>query len=294
MAIVYIDTLFLTNFACDFFLLYLTRTICKDKSRTYRMIVGALIGAVYSVLMFCVDVMVWQSILASVFVSALIVYVSFKSKTAKEFLTVFAVFYFASFILAGISYVVFFAPGFTGITEMALSNGVFYFNINPWAVIVGAALCFLLLFAVERVYTKRLVQAANMHNVTITYNNKSINIKALLDTGNHVCDPVTGIPVVVCEIQKILPLFEGEDFYRSLCKMRFEADYKLLTELVCATPFRLVPYITITQGAGLMLAFIPDKIEIDKNEVSRKILIGISVQNIGDESYNALLHPKVI
>ncbi len=293
--VVYVDVLFVTNFICDLFLLYMTRTVYKNKSPAWRMLCGAALGSVYAVAIFFPDLTFMASAFIKLFASAVIVVVSFKIHTLREFMMLLLLFYLSGFVLAGISFALFFLTGFGSRVGAAMSNGVFYINVNPLYVMCGAAICYATMFVGEKLYVKRLLRHANMHKITIAYRQRSVSVPALLDTANYACDPVTNMAVIVCDMKAALPLFEGESFYKKLCQAESVMTEVLALELVCDTPFRLVPYKPLGTDVGFMIAFEPHRLEIDGRECICSVLVGLCAKAVMDSAdYGALLHPRIM
>ena len=116
-------------------------------------------------------------------------------------------------------------------------------------------------------------------NIEIFLNEKCVQIKAMIDTGNLLKDPISGMPVIVVEkreLEGIIPseiinnlnvILQGEN-------KEFEQDE--LNEFL--HKFRVIPFTSLGKQNGLLLGFIADKIVIkfEENEKTlEKIIIGI-------------------
>lgn len=291
-AVVYVDVLFMTNLICDFFLLYLTRAVYKSRSPAWRLVLGAVIGSAYAVAMFFSSLSLLAGALVRLAASCVIVAASFRIRTLRDFLSLLCLFYLSGFVLAGISFALLFCTDLGAKTGAAMSNGVFYVNINPLLVPLGAALCMAVLFCGEKIYMKRLLRRTNMHRIKIIYRQKSISVYALLDTANYATDPITNTPVVVCDAKTVFPLFEGEGFYDDLCGAGCGID---ALGLICDTPFRFVPYKPLGACEAVMLAFKPDALEIDGTECECEALVGLCEGAVcKNADYGALLHPRIM
>lgn len=292
---VYLDVLFLTNFITDFFLLCLTKRVCKNVSNGWRIALGAAVGSLYSVCMFFPNISLLYSAVCKLLASAAIVWISFRIKSVREFLSLFTVFFLASFALAGAAFGLFYCTSLGPKVGAAVSNGVFYLGVNPLYLLAAAVLCYGFIHFGERIYTKKLAHCANMHRLTVCYGDKSVQMHALLDTANSVSDPVTNTPVIVCTIDALKPLFRGQDFYARLCDVEKTDSDKIKVELVCDTPFRLVPFRALGTGADVMLAFSPQSICVDGKPYERSALIGLCAKQLSQSPrYDALIHPRVM
>ena len=292
---VYLDILFLTNFITDFFLLCLTKKICKNKARTWRLLIGAAVGSLYSVFMFFPNISLLYSAVCKLLASGAIVLIAFRVRRMREFFSLLGMFYLSSFALAGTAVALFYFTSLGPKVGAAVSNGVFYIGVNPLILLSAAALCYAFLHVAERLYTKRLAHGANMHRLTVAYGTKSVQMHALLDTANSVSDPVTNLLVIVCTIEAVKPLFQDEDFYTRLCDVEKTDSDKIKVELVCDTPFRLVPYRALGTCGDVMLAFLPSRLDVDGRPYERGALIGLCAKPLSQSPrYDALIHPRVM
>lgn len=293
--IVYVDILFLTNFLTDFFLLYMTKSVSKNASPIWRLICGASLGSIYAVLMFYPNLSFIYSGIFKLIISAVIMLVTFRVNSMGKFFSLFALFYLSSFALSGITFVLFYFTDIGAAIGVAMSNGIFYINISPLYLILSAVLCYMVMFISERMYTRRLNVNTNIHNLEIFYKGKAIQVKALLDSANAMLDPVTNTPVIVCDINMLKPLFKDESYYEKLSELGENNSDKLKIELVCDTPFRLVPYRGLGNIGDIMLAFSPTKLLVDEKVYMGSVFIGLCAQKLSHaDIYDALLHPRVM
>lgn len=80
--------------------------------------------------------------------------------------------------------------------------------------------------------------------VELSYGGKDMEILALRDTGNTLCDPVTGAPVLVVGAE-IASLFTG------LTQQQLQSPLENITKI---PGLRLIPYRTVGQEQGMLLA----------------------------------------
>lgn len=94
----------------------------------------------------------------------------------------------------------------------------------------------------------------NIYQVQITNQGISIDVKALYDTGNRLCDPISGRPVSVVEADK----------YEQLVKNDKPEKHKI------------IPYHTIGEEHGILEGTLVDKITIRKKD-EMKILEAVII-----------------
>ena len=95
--------------------------------------------------------------------------------------------------------------------------------------------------------------------VELVCGERRVELLALRDTGNRLREPISGDPALVAEEAALIPLLEPE--LRDT--LRRTAGLPAPERLSALGPgFRLLPYRTL-DGAGLLLAFRPEKARVD-------------------------------
>lgn len=119
-----------------------------------------------------------------------------------------------------------------------------------------------------------------LHRAIIQYQGKNIKIKALLDSGNALVDPVSQKPVSIISLAVFLQMFPN-----------ITADKILLKELESyVTEGHYINYQTVS-GTGQMFVFPPEKLQINGTTVQS--LLGVSTQNFGNRKYDAIINGKL-
>ena len=130
-----------------------------------------------------------------------------------------------------------------------------------------------------------------IYEVEIFYNQKSSNIKVILDTGNLLTEPITKTPVLIVESKKlksIIPenvLDNIEDVMYNKCFENIEEDIRLRCSII--------PYSSIGKNNGIIIGFRPDYIKIYTEEgevIRKKVIVGIYNNNIAKNGlYSGLI-----
>lgn len=226
--VVYLDVVMLLNFLVDFLLLLGTNSLCGYPPGYKRAALSATVGSIYGGCCllpgfhFLADAL-WR-LVCLVIMSCLAFGLS--SSTFRRGI----VFVLLSMSLGGI------AVGFggTGIVMLTvISAGIFL-------------ICFFVLRG--NVGTVRYVP------VELSYGGKSMRLTALHDTGNTLRDPVTGNPVLVVSADVAEEL---------LGVTPQQLRYPVATVSDSALPgLRLIPYRSVGQSAGLLLALCLKEVKI--------------------------------
>ncbi len=287
----------LENFIINFIVLYSTNKITKSNIKIRGIILGTLISTAYSLVLFLPSLLFLSRFIFKVIISALIVYITFSSKSLKTFLYQWLTFYIVSFIFAGA--IMSLSSNFTNISKL-LSKEINLFNVfSIKNILIGifiALIVSLIVFSYnhrKKEIERLLVDASIIHKA------RSINIKALVDTGNSLKEPLSNRSVFVVELSKLWSILPQElkGFYENTPDVSIE---DLLIKLNDKFPLTLIPFKSIGNDNGIILGFRPDKILIKlKDEedeiVLHKTIVGIYNGNLShDNEFSALLNYESI
>ncbi|MDO4365039.1 MAG: sigma-E processing peptidase SpoIIGA [Clostridia bacterium] len=262
--VVYVDILLALNFFVSFFLLQITALFSKRKPKLIKIIFSSLIGAVYSLIIFCDDISNVALAFSQLVASVIMVLAAFGFKRFYTFLKQLAVFYFGNFILLGVMMAACYA---LKLKFIAINNNVLYFDISSSTIIVCAALAYVAACIVIRLYNRTLSKK-EVYFLTVENNGTSVDLLAFLDTGNKLREPFSNAPVIIVDSSKI------------------SADGKNT---------RLVPVSTVN-GVGFLTAFKPDRIILKSakgEEVIENAYIALS-NDVKDENYSAILNYDIL
>lgn len=294
--VVYVDILFLLNFVLNYLLLLTTQKICKNPAKAWQLSIGAAAGSIYAVLMFFPSLSIFYSIIAKLVFSALLVIISFRITKWREFMRLFIVFYLANFMFAGAAFALFYFTDIGSYIGAITSNGVFYFDIPIGTLLISSAIAYGGIHIGYRIYKKQLQKTGRLFDISITLGEKNVQMLALLDTGNSLADPISGTPVIVAEYDTLKTLLP-----QHVCDVfdKHETDYyTIISSLMSDTSemrFHLIPFCSLGKDDGMILAFKPDSISIQKGQNHPgNVLVGIYNKHISKgQEYKALLHPQV-
>ena len=293
----YIDIIFLDNCIMNFILLWVTLKLAKGKSALWRMIISAITGGGYAVLI-CLPRYEMLMLLPFKFcLSILLILIAYDLREFKEFLRVFMFFYMITFVFGGAAFgLYYFYEGF-GVIE----NGVFYIENFPLRILAISTLAVMVISKFLWSFIKlKLTRQELLYNISVFFGDESIFTKALLDTGNVLFDPLSNSPVVVIEyeaMKDILPIEIRQIFENSL-----EDKLDNMVEHISHSPwmerFRLIPYMALGKTNGLLIGFKPDnvKVFIDDSWVETdSAIVGVYNNTLSKtEGYHALMNPEII
>ncbi len=275
--VIYVDILIVLNLVINFFLLNAVFLFTREKAKGKRVIISALVGALYSLIILVDSIPVFLSGILKILVSGIMIFIAFGRVKLKSFLKRCACFYIVSSIFAGLMFAIYY---FLTPLGMFFSDGIVYFDISAPVLLVLAGGIYLALFLIFKFFVNA-PQDNCLKRVVIKRKGKKTNIFAIVDTGNHLIDSLTGYPVLVCSLNSVKGILsEGEEEF-------FSGNIEKIGEHL-----RIIPLSTAS-GEGVLPAFIPESIEIildDGNVLNPKAVVAVS--KIMPMEYDGLLSIK--
>lgn len=267
MEIIYVDSLFLTNLMADYLLCLCSARLCALPLKRGRYFLAALLGAVYSVLVFLPDFSFLGSPLWKAVFGGLIVLTAFGGQ--QRALRCAGVFLALSAALGGALWALDLNFGYIQLDMRLLT----VFFLLSYAVLR-------LIFSVCTPLSGRALSRLEIHMYC-----RSCRVSAMVDSGNCLTDPISGAPVAVVCPQALKPLFGDSAALLDI------ADPVELISAAAAFPelksrLRLIPFSALG-GTGLLPVFKPDRLLIDGRE-DKDRLLGISPRSSGP-GYDGIL-----
>lgn len=196
----FIDTYLLTNWLLNLACLYTTQTITKGKVKAVRALAASFVGALYAVFSVVVRPPGWVGLLLWLLVLIAMVYwVNAPTDLPRLVKAVLLCFLLAT------------ALG--GILE-ALRN-LFYplgYKTTLIAILLGCGFC----ITGIRLFFLQVWQKANLKRVglTLKLEESQLHLTGMVDSGNLLCEPITGHPVILIGARHInekslSPYFQG-------------------------------------------------------------------------------------
>lgn len=296
---IYLDVLILENIVINYLILLVTSKISKRKVSSLRLLVGSFVGAIYVVpaLVFP-SAKTYYTIIAKFLLSVLIIAVTFAPEKISAFIKTLALFYVSSFMFAGAVLAILLLNNNGGF----IKDGLFYVLWQPqWTVVALAVITIGIVIRICWGFIQQKFAKENLLvKLIIAFENKTVNIDALIDTGNSLHDPLSNMPVVVVEfiaIKDILPQEICNIFEQSR-----EDDLLSVTDIISGSKwfsrFRLIPFTSLGKENGMLIGFKPDYIKVMEKEENKGIcdvIVGICNKALSrNEKYKALLNPELI
>lgn len=295
MPTVYIDVLFAVNLLINYLLLSACGILAGLWQRKMRILLGALIGACYAILMFFPDFSVLFTTVSKLLVSMVIVACAFPFYSVRSYIKALLIFYMVSFGFGGCVLGIFYFSDIGSRLGAIYSNGVLYFNL-PWTILLVSGILFYCLLHLCTLVSSKLNSGSSLKKaLRLSLGGKTAELTALLDTGNGLVDPVTLSPVIVAEYRFVKPLFSDE-IKNELDRLgRDNLTWVMADVAQKGLKTRLIPFSSVGRENGMLLGFVPDKAEICDDcgvKVLDRCVVGIYDRPLSkDKSYSALFNP---
>ena len=203
---VYIDLLLFLNFAFDFILLQTTSAILKRNTSLKRLFLGALAGSLTIFVLFTPFTTI-TLFLFKIFLSFIIIIITFKFVDLKYTLTNLFYFYITSILLGGILYYLNIEFSYKNIGMVFYHKGL---SINYVFILLASPICLI----IYRKQMKRLKYINTLYyKVNVYLNNKIIKMRGFLDTGNTLVDYISNRPVIISNNKELVNYIKTNPYY---------------------------------------------------------------------------------
>lgn len=191
MKTVYIDVYFMINFTVDILAIFIALKMIHAKVNIRRLIICGLLGACLATVELFIKNTILNIGLASIFV-LLITYISSRGVSLARRIRFIISFYIASFLISG-------AVNFLyGILDKYLDDVLKVFSGTTNRKALVFSLIILLIIGVLRLFIMMFSDSINKKStrLMIRLEDKTLEVDALIDTGNLVKDPMNMNPVI--------------------------------------------------------------------------------------------------
>ncbi len=276
----YMEYYVIENLLINYIIISCTSILTKKYNSNKKKIIGASLGAIYSVAYIYPQLDILFTIPFKILIMTIITLLAFTYKNKKEYMSIVLVFYLVNIFISGTT---FFIIYFTGIDHMKIS----------FIIICAYVSCELLKYIYNDIKTIKQLKEFTK-TVNINFLGKRCSCKALLDSGNLLKDPMSNNDVVIVKssaLKDVLPEALINYDYENIDMMKAEELINLLDDEI-SSRIRLIPYKHAGSSKGsIILGLKADYIEVDENKIGN-IILGIS--NFNDCEYNAILNPCLL
>lgn len=282
---IYADILIITNIYANYFLLKATAKLTHTALRNGKCILGALVGSLFSLIILLPEVNPFILLLLRIISAILVIAVAFSGKDLQTLYKIGLVFFFVSFMFAGIEY----AVSLIGGSGMLWHNSVLYINISLLTLLISTIISYIILCLLRKI----LDGSSNFdgdYTIIIIHGCKQTAIKAACDSCNNLTDSFSGKPVIICSKSSVEPLFDKSVLENAIAGCSASDNSEPQKHI---KGWRVVPYSTV-DSEGLMPSFLPTGIYIKNNENGKIKYIDAYIGVVEKDMDHAVFNPKIL
>ncbi len=273
MPVVYADVLVALNWLIDFLLLSATACFLHISTTRLRVVMGALIGGIYALVLLLPPVPVVIRLLLDAVVASLMTATAFPSVKVGAFFRRVLLFFLVSTFFSGV--VSLFCTHANG-EYVQTNNGHVYAALSPLMLTGFAVLSYILVRVFETITNRRMPKHGE-YRVTIGDDGMEYELRALFDSGLHLREPFSGRLLMVIErLDAVLP-----------------KDIREALQTHTPHPhIRWIPYRTVS-GEGLLPAFRPKSVQVKRLGEEAHDISGVYValcERLDRGEYEALIN----
>jgi stage II sporulation protein GA (sporulation sigma-E factor processing peptidase) len=280
MTIIYIDSLALLNFIINYLLLLAAARVGGMGFARWRLAAAALFGAGYAVAVWMPGFgflagLIWKAVSCAV-----MTLIAFGGLKPLRVLRLGLLFIASSFALGGVVLALGLLSG------VPPTGGIPYMPVDFKTLFLTAGLSYAVLTVVFKTMGRH--SADETVDIHITWDGRAVNVRAFIDSGFTLTDPISGSEVVVLDHSLSKNLLPPAAALIDPSLLRDPAGViELMGSLGIGNRFRLIPFRAVGTDCGFLLAFRPDTVTVGGKK-RRNCLIGISPTPIA-EGFDALV-----
>ena len=271
---VYLDIVFLENLCMNYIILFATGYIMKLKMKQIRIILSSILGSIYAVLVYLQNIFFFSNIVVKIMLSIVMILIAFYPKKMKLLFKEIILFYLISFVFGGCA---FFLLYFVKPQNILIRNGVYVGRYPMQIALLGGIVGFTITQVAFKLVKSKITKKDIFADLVIYWNEKQVKLKALVDTGNMLKDPISGLPVIVVAKNELYQIFSREilDSTEDIINGKLPKDI-FLKEQEIISKFRMIPFSSLGKQNGLLLGIKVDKVKICFDEID-KLVKGVIV-----------------
>lgn len=287
---IYADVFILQNMALDYTILSLAAKLSSTSVSALRIAVGSAVGAILSlvyILLSAVIKMPVTAMIANLIISlCIIIKIGYGFKSFYTFLRQILSIIIVSMAIGGLMIVwqTGFNPGIKPINGVYIIPNTIFWDIC-WVCIIA--------YVILRIFSEEVISRLIYHkahkNVKVVLGDKTAFLNGFVDTGNMLCDPFSGAPVALAELdslRSILPPLLTSDV-ESVCSIQ---DMEGIKNKIC-----LIPYKTAGSEEGIFTGFRPDIFEVEGRGIIPGAIVGICKKQLSDDgSFNVIIGSTMV
>lgn len=272
---IYLDIILLENLLMNYIIVFATGLITKVQIKQVNLILASFIGAVYAVLSYLTAMQIYSNFILKLILSICMVYVAYRSKNVKALCKHLLIFYLTSFAFGGCAFALLY---YIRPQDILMKNGVYIGTYPLKIALLGGVVGFVVVNIAFKIIKNRISKNDMFCEVEINLNNKASNVKAMIDTGNLLKDPITGTDVIVVESEKLESIIPKEVLksMNNLITGELPNQQEEIQQYLARV--RVIPFSSLGKQNGMLVGFKPDSVVVkceDMQKEINKVIVGI-------------------
>jgi stage II sporulation protein GA (sporulation sigma-E factor processing peptidase) len=258
--------------------------------------IASIIGAIYAVISYMSILKIYSNIFLKLLLSVIMIYIAYKPKNVKILFKNLLMFYLASFVFGGVAFSLIYLirP-----QDILIENGMFVGTYSLKVVMLSACVGFVVIYAVFKFTKSKINKNALFCNIKIVINKKEVETKAMIDSGNCLKDPISGMPVIVVEhtvLYEILPKIILDNLNKILGGEIEEIPKEVKD--VYMSKLKVIPFSSLGKQNGMLIGIRADKVlvEYEEEKIEKEnVIVGIYNKSLTKRGeYRALIGIELI
>lgn len=271
---IYLDVYFLENLMLNFLILQFVGIIQKENFSMARKLLASGIGAFGACVIIVLPIHKSKilSVSCSILFWILTAYTAGKKQGSRSWRQTAFAFCIMSLFLGSIWQIL-----------------VVYLKMPFW---LAAAAGYAAARLIWKCWQKEKTSAKYIYDVILQKGTEKIFLKGLMDSGNHLTEPVTDRPVHIVDYDEICRLLSEAEIQELDSYLDMEISGKMRGNFV------YVPYHSVGVSRGVLPAMTLDSMEIKHGESAwntKKVLVAVSKKAVSSGGkYQMILHPRIL
>lgn len=271
--IIYVDVLVIINIYINYGLLLLTCFFSKYRANRLRLLLSALFGGIYSLIIAIPQISDFIIGLSRIPALVIMVLLAFGFSGKLQFLKMIFSFLGVNFIFIGVMFLLWF---FIAPDNMYFNSGIVYFNIDTLTLLILSVVSYILIKFIGYI-TKNKVPDKTVFDLEIAIDENIFRCRAFYDTGNNLTDPFSSEGVIIVSYD-ILKSILTEEIFDDISKCKYKLN--------------LIPVKSVG-GTRLLPLLRTDSVTVSdyKNKIKLpRALIAVCKEKIHSGEFGALLY----
>ncbi len=293
---IYIDVVLIENLIMNYIILLSVAIILKIKIKYIRILISSSIGGVYAIFSYISALEIYSTIFLKLLLSIIMVYIAFYPQNIKKMCKELLIFYLTSFVFGGAAFSLLY---FIRPQDILMKNGMLLGTYPLKTVMLAAIVGFILLSVTFKIVKTKISKKDLFCNLDIKIDDKNIEAKAMIDTGNLLREPITNIPVIVVEhtlLYEVIP----KEILNNLSNI-LGGDFKNIPEDIQSkymSKLKVIPFTSLGKQNGMLLGIKVDEVKLINDEnitIVSKAIMGIYNKSLTKRGeYRALVGLEII